>query len=77
MKLIGGEAALMTSDDDEETEVTVMEPGEIVHLRQGVRHRLIGTDTNWGIIAEIWQHTDKDNPSNEDDIIRLQDDFGR
>jgi len=27
--------------------------------------------------AEIWQHTDKNNPSDEDDIIRVQDDFGR
>ena len=26
--------------------------------------------------AEIWQHTDEDNPSDEDDIIRVQDDFG-
>ena len=27
--------------------------------------------------SEIWQHTDADNPSDEDDIIRVQDDFGR
>jgi mannose-6-phosphate isomerase len=27
--------------------------------------------------AEIWQHTDATYPSNEDDIIRVQDDFGR
>ena len=27
--------------------------------------------------AEIWQHTDPNHPSYEDDIIRVQDDFGR
>jgi mannose-6-phosphate isomerase len=29
------------------------------------------------MISEIWQHTDAENPSNEDDIVRVQDDFGR
>jgi hypothetical protein len=29
------------------------------------------------LVAEIWQHTDPDHPSNEDDIVRVQDDFGR
>ena len=36
---------------------------------------LIGLD-NYSIVAEIWQHTDKNNPSDEEDIIRVQDDFG-
>jgi mannose-6-phosphate isomerase len=31
----------------------------------------------WGIIAEIWRHTDAENPSDEEDIVRVQDDFGR
>jgi hypothetical protein len=29
------------------------------------------------MIAEIWQHTNADQPSDEDDIVRVQDDFGR
>lgn len=29
------------------------------------------------IVAEIWQHTDLENSSDEEDIVRLQDDFGR
>jgi len=37
---------------------------------------LVGLDAD-AIIAEIWQHTDAANPSNEDDIVRVQDDFGR
>ncbi|NBV85915.1 MAG: phosphoheptose isomerase, partial [Verrucomicrobia bacterium] len=31
----------------------------------------------WGIVAEIWLHTDPSAPSDENDIIRLDDDFGR
>jgi len=45
-------------------------------MDKGERHRLIRLDS-WGVVAEIWQHTDKEEPSDEDDIIRLQDDFGR
>jgi hypothetical protein len=45
-------------------------------LKKGERHRLIGFET-WGVVAEFWQHTDPTNPSNEEDIIRLQDDYSR
>lgn len=75
-KLIAGSAGVVKSDDDFEKEVILLEPGDLVELQQGERHRLIGLN-QWGIIAEIWRHTDANNPSDEDDIIRLQDDFGR
>lgn len=75
-KLIGGAAAIAVSDTDVEKETRYLKAGNIVHLKQGERHRLIGLET-WGIVAEIWRHTDADHPSDEDDIIRLQDDFGR
>ena len=75
-KLIGGEAAVMVSDTDEETEIISLKKGDIIELKQGERHRLIGTE-NWGVIAEIWRHTNADFPSDENDIVRVQDDFGR
>ena len=75
-KLIGGEAGVVTSDDDDEKDTRHLSIGENVELKQGERHRLIGLN-NWGVIAEIWRHTDAENPSDEDDIVRLQDDFGR
>ena len=75
-KLIGGMAGVVTSDTDVEKDTSHLSIGDIIKLKQGERHRLIGLDV-WGIVAEIWQHTDTDNPSNEDDIVRLQDDFGR
>jgi len=75
-KLIGGKAAVVTSDTDEEKETQYLKIGDIIQLKAGERHRLIGLD-GWGIIAEIWRHTDAKNPSDEEDIIRVQDDFGR
>lgn len=75
-KCIDSNVAVITSDTDKEDEKHILHKGDIIKLRQGKRHRLVGLD-NWGLVAEIWQHTDADNPSNEDDIVRLQDDFGR
>jgi mannose-6-phosphate isomerase-like protein (cupin superfamily) len=75
-RCIDGEVAVATSDSDEEEQRHVLKVGDKIKLRQGKRHRLIGLD-GWGVVAEIWQHTDAANPSDEDDIVRLQDDFGR
>lgn len=75
-KLIHGVAGIVSSETDEETAQKDLQIDQVVNLKCGERHRLVGTE-GWGIIAEIWQHTDKENPSNEDDIIRVQDDFGR
>ncbi len=75
-KVIGGTAGVITSETDIQNEVQTLHLDTIINLKQGERHRLIGLD-EWGIIAEIWQHTDPENPSDEDDIVRVQDDFGR
>ena len=75
-KVIGGEAGVITSDTDKETEIQIKKINNIITLRQGERHRLIGLK-NWGVIAEIWKHTDVNLPSDEEDIVRVQDDFGR
>ena len=74
--LINGEAALSRSPNDTEKEIIRINKGDIVELKQGERHRLIGL-SDWGVIAEIWIHTDSNHPSNEEDIVRLQDDYGR
>lgn len=75
-KLAAGTAGVVTSQTDEEGPVQKLKPGEVIRLNKGLRHRLVGLD-GWGMVAEIWQHTDPANPSDEDDIVRLQDDFGR
>jgi mannose-6-phosphate isomerase len=76
-KLVAGVAGVVTSDTDVERPVHELKIGEIVRLKQGQRHRLVGLSNGWGMIAEIWQHTDAKNPSDESDIVRVQDDFGR
>jgi len=75
-KVIQGSVGVVTSLSDEEGELQALQPGELIRLEQGQRHRLIGTG-GWAVLAEIWQHTDIENPSDEDDIVRVQDDFGR
>lgn len=75
-KVVKGEVCVVTSETDEETESKRLGPGNFITLKQGERHRLVGLN-NWGIIAEIWQHTDAAHPSDESDIVRVQDDFGR
>lgn len=62
--------------DLEPAALELYQTNQLITLQQGERHRLIGLE-NWGVIAEIWQHTDASFPSDESDIIRLQDDFGR
>ena len=71
-----GEAGVIRSEDDIQNEMKAYSEGDQITLKQGERHRLIGLD-DYGVVAEIWQHTDKNNPSDEDDIVRVQDDFGR
>jgi len=75
-RIIEGDADVAMSQTDEQGTAKTHHPGDIVRLTQGRRHRLIGRE-GWGIVAEIWQHTDPNHPSDEDDIVRLQDDFGR
>lgn len=75
-RVVDGPVAVAQSDTDEETQPNTFQNGEFITLKQGERHRLIGLD-NWGIVAEIWQHTNPTQPSDEDDIVRVQDDFQR
>lgn len=75
-KVLQGPVGVVTSATDEEGEVKTYAVGQLITLKQGERHRLVGLD-GWGVLAEIWQHTDATQPSDEDDIVRVQDDFGR
>ncbi|WP_199120411.1 phosphoheptose isomerase [Pedobacter sp. ASV28] len=75
-QVVTGTVGVKTSETDEEGELKKYHSNDQVKLHQGERHRLIGLD-DWGVVAEIWQHTDPQNPSDENDIVRVQDDFGR
>jgi hypothetical protein len=52
-------------------------PGEVVQFDKLERHRGAAPDDGYVIVAEIWQHTDPKHPSDEADIVRLEDDYGR
>jgi len=75
-KLAAGTAGVVTSNSDQLGPLRKLQLNEVIRLNQGQRHRLVGLD-GWGMVAEIWQHTDANNPSDEEDIVRVQDDFGR
>jgi mannose-6-phosphate isomerase len=75
-KLIAGKGGIKISETDEEGPLQNLELNKVIELSQGERHRLIGLDT-WGVVAEIWMHTDPHSLSDEEDIVRVQDDFQR
>jgi mannose-6-phosphate isomerase-like protein (cupin superfamily) len=75
-RLVAGTAGIVISETDQQGPLKQLIVNDVVRLNQGQRHRLVGLD-GWGMISEIWQHTDPKNPSDEQDIVRVQDDFGR
>ena len=75
-KVVSGEIKVVTSYDDKERNEEILKEGDEIRLSKEERHRIIGID-DYAVIAEIWIHTDKDNPSDENDIVRVQDDFDR
>ena len=75
-RVVEGPVGIVRSATDDEGELVRFEAGETIVLEKGERHRLIGLE-GWGVVAEFWQHTDPDHPSDEDDIVRVQDDYAR
>jgi len=64
------------SHDDDQGEVQTLSAGEFVRFDTQERHRLVGLGAI-GIVAEIWEHTDPTQPSDEADIVRISDDYSR
>lgn len=75
-RCVYGPVGFHRSADDNQGKLHILKPGEIVQYDPLERHRLKGLG-NWGVVAEVWQHTDPQNPSTEDDIVRLDDKYGR
>ena len=74
--IIEGPVGIIRSATNDEGDLVSFDAGETLVLEQGQRHRLIGLE-KWGVVAEFWQHTDPKHPSDEDDIVRVQDDYKR
>lgn len=65
----------VTDDQGDRVEV---DAGHVVQFAKGERHRLCALNEDaYTLVAEIWQHVDPEHPSDEADIIRLQDDYKR
>ena len=73
-KVVNGQIKVVTSHDDVERKEKILKEGDEISIYKGERHRIIGMD-EYAVVAEIWIHTDKDIPSEENDIVRVQDDF--
>lgn len=71
------EGSYNKSTTDEPGEPFAAQPGDVVQFGKGERHRLNGANESFVVVAEIWQHTEQEYPSNEDDIVRLVDDYKR
>jgi mannose-6-phosphate isomerase len=66
----------LSTNDTEPKAAATLAINDLVQFPALKRHRLIGLKY-WGIVVEIWQHTDNNNLSDESDIVRVSDDFGR
>ena len=75
-KVFRGEVGISRSFNDNQNPLIKLVTGDQIRLKKGERHRLIGL-SDFAVIAEIWQHTNPNNPSDENDIVRLSDDYGR
>jgi len=75
-RVVDGPVGVIRSRTDEPGPLDTHDQGDLIILEKEERHRLIGLDQP-GLVAEIWVHIDPSNPSDEDDIIRIRDDFSR
>ena len=67
---------IIRSMDNNQNEMEILKEGDIIKFQTEERHRLVGL-SDIGVVAEIWIHTDFNNPSDEQDIVRLEDDYSR
>ncbi len=75
-KVYKNDVGVIRSMNDNQGKMKVIKQGEIIEFKNRERHRLIGL-SNFGVVAEIWIHTNSNNPSDEHDIIRIEDDYSR
>lgn len=77
-RVISGKLLAYMSDDDNIGDRIEYPEGAVVSYGPFIRHKAGAPDGSaWTVVAEIWQHTDSSNLSDEDDIVRIQDDYGR
>jgi mannose-6-phosphate isomerase-like protein (cupin superfamily) len=76
-RVIDGPVMIVHGPDQDNLVEDIFATGETIYLPCGEMHRLVGSLDSWGRVAEIWQHEDPNNLSDENDIVRVQDDYKR
>ena len=77
-RVISGTLVAAISETDSEGEWKEYKACEELSYGAMTRHRAGAPEGGeWVVVAEIWQHTDSEHPTDERDIVRLKDDFGR
>ena len=76
-RVLEGLVVVSVGSSEAALEERMLRPLEVVTLPCGCVHRLSAPDDGWAVVAAFWQHQDPANPSDDDDIIRYDDDYGR
>jgi len=76
-RVLEGPVLVSLGDEPERVEDRWRRPTEVIEVDCGKVHRLAAPGQSWGLVAEFWQHTDPRNPSDEEDVVRYDDDYGR
>lgn len=76
-RVLEGPVLVITGKDERDLAERLYRPIELLTIPCRRLHRLAAPVTGWGVVAECWQHEDPRDPSNEADIFRYADDYGR
>lgn len=76
-RVLDGPVLVIHGPDLEHLESHELLSGDVIRIPCGHMHRLASSSESWGRVAEIWVHEDPNKPSDEADIVRLQDDYAR
>ena len=74
--IVKGPVGVVRSNNNEPGLLQTHESGDLIHIGCEERHRLIGLE-DVAIVAELWKHVNPDYLSDETDIVRLKDEYGR
>jgi mannose-6-phosphate isomerase len=74
--ILKGPVGIIRSNNDTQNEIQYCNTGNKIIIDKEERHRLVGLD-EYAIVAELWCHTDLSHLSDENDIVRVEDDFHR
>jgi mannose-6-phosphate isomerase len=73
-RVLDGPVRVVWGQSWDHLQVQEYQAGQGIFIPRRQWHRLIGLQ-GWARVAEIWQHADPQHPSEEQDVLRVQDDY--